>query len=202
MKKRNVTSYGRLLLSGAALAAVLSVGPSAFAAESKSTAALSGVERMVAIEEIRQLKYQWWSNIDNKKWNDALALFSSPDAKVEMIGLAKPDGSPITTAKEFIDFASGPYYSNGQRRAIHTGLNPIITFKSATEADGVWIFESVEFAVVDGKPGPADRHVWGQHFDRYVKTPGGWRIAFVRFGGGNLSTSTRFAPPPAAPKKQ
>lgn len=201
MRKYKIASYGRLWFLGAALATVISVGaPSARAAEpKKATAGLSDVERIVATEEVRQLKYRFWANVDSKKWNEVLALFESPDAKVEMLGLKKPDGTPITTAKQFVDFASGPYYSNGNRAAIHLGLNPIITIKSATEAEAIWTFEAVEYPVVDGKPGSADRHVWGQHTDRYIKTTSGWRIAFTRFGGGPM-TFTEYAP--VKPKRE
>lgn len=178
MRKSNVVPFSRLLLSGAALAAILSVvAPAAYAGQTIGAAAPSGVERIIATEDIRQLKYQWWADMDGNRWNAALALFASPDAPID-IGLKFPDGRSINTARQFVDFAPGFF---GNRKGLHSGHNPIITFKSATEAEGTWQFDAVYWQEADGRPSGTATYYWGYHFDRYIKTPNGWRIAATRF---------------------
>lgn len=150
---------------------------------------ISDVDRLIATEDIRQLKYRWWAAVDAHKWDEVMALFESPDAKV-VLGMKFPDGRPITNAKEFVEFCSSAYYLT--KRAKHLGHNPIITITSPTEAEAAWGFEAVEYPVTDGKAGSASMHVWGQHSDDYVKTARGWRIAVTRLGGA--VTFTAYAP--------
>lgn len=136
---------------------------------------LSGIERVVATDEICQVKYGWWAAVDNQKWNDILNFVESPETHID-IGMRFPGGKRISTAQEFIDFCSSNYYIG--KRAMHLGLNPIITFTSPTDAEVIWTFEAVEYEEgSNGLPGMKGIHVWGYHNDRYVKTANGWRIA-------------------------
>lgn len=141
------------------------------------SAPLGAMERVVATDEICQLKYCWWAAVDNQKWGDILNFVESPETPID-IGMRFPGGKRISTAREFVEFCSSNYYIG--KRALHLGLNPIITFTSSTEAEAVWTFEAVEYEEGSGGlPGMKGLHVWGYHNDRYVMTANGWRIASI-----------------------
>lgn len=78
-----------------------SVKGKAMSVDKPDSVPLSDIERIVATEDIRQLKARYWAAVDTKRWDDVLEMFASPDAKIEL-PMKFPDGRPITTAKEFV----------------------------------------------------------------------------------------------------
>lgn len=152
---------------------------------------LTELERLIAHEEIRQLKSRYWAAVDCKRWDEVLEQFTSPEAEIT-IRMRFPDGRPITTAGEFVEFCSGPYYVG--LSSLHMGFNWIITCTSPSQAEASWKFAAVEYPEADNPMGSAaNLHFWGYHFDRYEKTARGWRIAFTDFTA-RTGTFTKFMP--------
>lgn len=156
-----------------------------------NSAFLTDVERLIASEEIRQLKARYWMAVDEKRWDEVASYFTSPDAEIRL-RMSFPDGRPLATVKDFCEFCAGPYYEG--HRSLHIGHNWLFNFTSATSAEGIWKFGAIEYP--EGKnpmETSATTHFWGYHKDRYEKTDRGWRIAFTDYTA-ITGTYTKFAP--------
>lgn len=135
-------------------------------------------EKLLAIEEIRQLRYRWCRHVDEGSWSQIADLLA-PDAELDLTGTSRrspsagiPEIPPIKGAdavcrwlEEFI----GPI--PGQ---LHVMTMPEITFSSDTAAKGIWRQEShiVGVAGKDGKAGVG----YGFIHDTYCRLDGRWLI--------------------------
>jgi hypothetical protein len=121
------------------------------------------IEHVVAVEEIKQLKYRYLRTLDLKRWDEFAALFV-PEATGDY-----GDGLSFGSRDELVGFmrdSLGP-----QMITLHQCHHPEITV-SGDRASGVWYLE-------DRVIMPERRVVLeGAAFyeDRYVRTADGWRI--------------------------
>jgi hypothetical protein len=121
------------------------------------------IEDVVAVEEIKQLKYRYLRTLDLKRWDEFAALFV-PEATGDY-----GDGLSFGSRDELVGFmrdSLGP-----QMITLHQCHHPEITV-SGDRASGVWYLE-------DRVIMPERRVVLeGAAFyeDRYVRTADGWRI--------------------------
>jgi len=170
MTKENVDAHAdarrRLMWAGLVASLAVLFGGKAQAKDKKAETP-PDVQRLIDIEDIRQLKHKYFATTDAKDFTALRALYTD-DATFGAGGLDSPEA--------FIKFLSSP--ERATRKTKHHGHNALITFTSATEAEGVWDYEAWTWQMrADGTlEEKAVRHNWGQYLDSYRKTPAGWRM--------------------------
>jgi hypothetical protein len=136
------------------------------------------LEKLMAIEEIKQLKARYFRFVDTKHWDGLRDLFAD-DVVFDTgnnQGVRLGSGDPIQrgadTLVAFIRAAvSGPV-------AIHHGHMPEIEILSDSTARGIWALEDRLYW-----PAGGDReafHGFGHYHETYEKSGGAWRIKTMR----------------------
>ena len=147
---------------------------------------MDGIERLLAIEEIKQLKARYFRCMDTKNWEGFAAVFT-PDATMDMSGEMRDNrtsGTGITTgATAIAEFVKGAVHDV---TTVHHGHMPEIDITSSTTARGIWAMEDMLRWPV-GPSGPAERevqgapitalHGYGHYHETYEKRGGAWLIA-------------------------
>jgi len=134
------------------------------------------VEKLLAIEEIKQVKAKYFYYMDMKEWDGWRREVFAPDAAM-VISRAGPEPRHGIEAilEIIIPLLDGV-------KSIHHGHMPIIEITSPTTATGIWAMEDLLF--LDGRPqfgGLTGRvHGYGHYHETYVKTDVGWRIKTMR----------------------
>ena len=135
---------------------------------------LTDIERLTAIEDIKQLKARYFRSMDTKDWAGLQAVFSDT-AELDMRGEAA-DKSKATTelvvgAPNIMEFIRNAVL---ELTTVHHGHMPEIEITSPTTAKGVWAMEDVlrwpAGAAVNTLQG------YGHYHETYRKTEDGWRI--------------------------
>ena len=130
------------------------------------------VQRLEAIEEIKQLKARYFRCLDTKDW-EAFADVFTPDARMDMSGEvrgANDDG--VTTGNR--EIAAFVRRMVGDVTTVHHGHTPEIEVTSSNTATGVWAMEDT-LRWPEGAP-LAAMHGYGHYHDRYEMADGRWRI--------------------------
>ena len=139
---------------------------------------LTDMERLIAVEEIKQLKARYFRSMDTKDWPELQAVFS-PDAELDMRGEAADkskaaDGLVIGAANIM------PFIRNAvlDLVTVHHGHMPEIEITSATTAKGIWAMEDV----LRWPEGAAVKtlHGYGHYHETYRRLDGGWHIQTSR----------------------
>ena len=133
------------------------------------------VERLEAIEEIKQLKARYFRCMDTKDWDGFKAVFA-PDARMDVSGELSSeasDRSGVTTGNgEIAEFVRG---SIDAVTTVHHGHTPEIDVKSPTNATGIWAMED-HLWWPEGSP-IKTMHGYGHYHETYEKHEGRWLIA-------------------------
>jgi hypothetical protein len=150
------------LLFGAAAAGQATAAP-AKARPAGGQGGLSDVERLVAMEDIKQLKARRDKAVDFKDWATLEALHA-PEHHSYVPGLP-----PWTSAAEMVRNIRA---ASEVISMVHQGHTPDITFDSLTRAHGTWASE----AHLSWKQGEAEHwlHNWGYYEEVYEKRGGRW----------------------------
>jgi hypothetical protein len=139
---------------------------------------ISDLERLSAIEEIKQLKARYFRCMDTKDWPELQAVFS-PDAEFDMRGEAA-DKSKAADALIIGNANIMPFIRNAvlELTTVHHGHMPEIEIISSTSAKGIWAMEDV----LRWPAGAAVKtlHGYGHYHETYRKTEEGWRIQSSR----------------------
>jgi hypothetical protein len=130
---------------------------------------MSDVERLVAIQEIMQLKSRRDRAVDLKDWATLEALHA-PDHQSHVEGFP-----PWTTAAEMIRNIRASLEGVTSVHQCHT---PDITFESPTRAKGVWAMEDY----LSWRQGEAEHWLRGYGFydETYEKRDGRWVYVWRR----------------------
>ncbi len=138
--------------------------------------AVDGVERLLAIEEIKVLKAKYWRFVDTKRWTDFGALFA-PDARFfDHAAQFGCDGAEEIESK--ISAVLEPALS------VHQGHQAEITILDGTNARGIWAMEDY-LIFPPGEVTPQNPYAgatvrgWGHYVEEYVKHDGAWRFQNV-----------------------
>jgi 23S rRNA A2030 N6-methylase RlmJ len=125
------------------------------------------VGRLLAIEEIKQLKARYFRFIDTKNYAGLVDVFA-PDAT----GPHEPGVDLVRGNKEI---AASVERWLATVQTAHHGHMPEIEIESATTARGIWTFED---QLWNWPPGESDGqfHGYGIYHETYVKLTDGWRI--------------------------
>jgi hypothetical protein len=139
---------------------------------------ISDLERLTAIEEIKQLKARYFRCMDTKDWPGLQAVFSD-DAEFDMRGEAA-DKSKAADALIIGNANIMPFIRNAvlELTTVHHGHMPEIEIISSTSAKGIWAMEDV----LRWPTGAAVKtlHGYGHYHETYRKTEDGWRIQSSR----------------------
>jgi hypothetical protein len=134
------------------------------------------IERLLAIEEIRRLKSQYWRFVDTKQWDEFGSLFAPEAHFLDHAAPFECFGAAEIQAK--ISAVLEPALT------VHQGHQSEIEIESDTAARGIWAIEDfLEFPA--GEVGPlnpyagATVHGFGHYVEQYVKIDGSWRFQKV-----------------------
>lgn len=148
---------------------------------SLTAAAVDDVARLVAIEEIKQLKARYFHAVDTKDWAAIVDIFTA-DARVDFGGEVQHHvGHHGVTAAEADAGAwvviGGPATARviegavGGITSVHQGHDPIITIRSDRAASGRWtLYDRLEY-------GHEVMHGYGHYEEEYRRVEGQWRIS-------------------------
>lgn len=128
------------------------------------------VRRLVAIEEIRQLKARYFRAVDLKLWDLFRDLFTE-DLRIDF---AESTSKPMTR-DEFVASASRHFAG---AVSVHHGHIPEIELIDDTHAKGIWPM----FDLVETPEGSSyESHTgYGHYTEEYRKEDGRWKIARTR----------------------
>ena len=132
---------------------------------------MKDVERLLAIEEIKQLKARYFLYVDTKKWRDLEALFTE-DARMDT------EGRDVLRDRDtFVSYVSRLF---ADAVTIHRGSMPMITVSSANSASGIWSMDDRLWfpGTADGAP-----RYWqgsGYYHETYTCIEGNWRIQSLK----------------------
>ncbi|PEQ11955.1 hypothetical protein B2G71_14335 [Novosphingobium sp. PC22D] len=132
---------------------------------------MDDIERLAAIEAIKQVKARYFYGLDNKDWDYWAREVWAPEGRLEVAGLeaavAPRDVMIPWVARQMADCVS-----------IHHGHTPIIDFVSDVEARVIWAMEDRLYKGADDllQPGCSQIHGWGHYHETYVRLDCGWRL--------------------------
>jgi hypothetical protein len=153
---------------------------------------LTEIERLIAIEEIKQLKARYFRTLDNKDWEAYQAVYASDavlDCRHAMYarntetgeaianGKVIPESEAVAESRLTHGAAAIRAEVEGVLRGIttvHHGHMPEIEITSPTTARGVWAMEDV----LQGSPGSYVKmvHGYGHYTETYERIGGRWHI--------------------------
>lgn len=131
--------------------------------------ALTDLERLVAIDDIKRLKARRIHAMDEKRWADYEALHAE-DHVSETYGDAPAVGARANVEKlaQALDGIT----------SVHHAHTPEIVITSDTTATGIWAMEDMLFWQQEGHNHWL--HGYGHYHERYRKDAEGWRFVYRR----------------------
>ncbi|MFC0203420.1 nuclear transport factor 2 family protein [Novosphingobium soli] len=142
------------------------------------------IDRLAAIEEIRQLKARYFRGVDDR---DAALVRSilAEDCVLDYRGCCTDPATGVdhfpamnTVMKGREAWADAPPSQGPHLVTVHQGHDPDITIESAGTARGIWAFTDRLFLPPGG---PFSRLTgWGRYHETYVNRGDGWRILTTR----------------------
>lgn len=137
---------------------------------------MTPLEKLLTIEEIKQLKSRYCRVIDDKRWDELPALFTS-DARFDGFGSAPPGA----TREQFAD---GVATRLARALSIHQLHVPEIEVLDDDRARGIFpMMDYLEFPTDETPietPGSLGYVGFGHYEEEYRREAGHWRIAYSR----------------------
>jgi len=125
------------------------------------------LQRLLDIEEIKQLKARYFRLMDTKDWDGWAGLFTA-DAVMDADGYVGEGRDEIAASlRQILDGVV----------TTHHGHMPEITITAPGTATGVWAM--FDYLTFPGDPPPGFRG-YGHYHEEYVREPDGWRIRRVK----------------------
>lgn len=137
---------------------------------------MTEIERLLAIEAIKQVKAKYFYGFDHKDWDLWRNEVWAPEGRLEVPEFRS---EPFAPFEEVLRYASE---AAADQVSVHHGHTPIIDFVSDDEAKVIWamedrLFRSKEHPLYDGSTW---LHGWGHYHETYVRLPQGWRLLASR----------------------
>lgn len=129
---------------------------------------MNDLERLIAIEAIKQLKARYCRYVDTKAWEEFGTLFTA-DAQIEF-----PSANYASSAPPWVELVKSLLDT---RETMHHCHTPEITVLAGDEAVGIWAMED---RVTDPSGEDAPRRGFGHYHERYVKRDDEWFISGLR----------------------
>lgn len=137
---------------------------------------MNDIERLLAIEEIKQVKSRYFRCIDTKDWEGYRAVFC--DDVLFDVSEDVPEGGIVTGAEAATAIARR--FLSAAVVSVHHGHCPEIEILSATTAKGIWAMEDrLRWGPGSEYPGQT-LHGMGHYAETYEKTAQGWRIKTMK----------------------
>ncbi len=124
----------------------------------------AGLQRLLDLEEIKQLKARYFRFLDTKDWEGLAAVFSA-DAVMDADGFVERGRDEI--------LAFLPKVLDGVVTA-HHGHMPEITLTGPDTATGIWAM--FDYLTFPGETPPRGLRGYGHYHEEYVRQHDGWRI--------------------------
>lgn len=136
---------------------------------------MTDVERLLAIEAIKQVKAKYFYGLDHRDWQLWRDEVWTPDGRLE-VPEADMIVQPLDTLIEWVSASTGDQVS------VHHGHTPIIDFESDERAKVIWamedrLYRTPEHPLADGS---TYLHGFGHYHETYVRLDRGWRIQASR----------------------
>lgn len=144
---------------------------------------MAPLSRLVAIEEIKQLKARYFRFMDTRDWDNLATVFTSDAVFDCSVGFqhtplgGEPIGvvGPVTTGNvAIVEWIKDAFV---RQTSVHHGHGHEINIDSATEARGIIAMEDYIFA---GDRVTKLLQAAGHYHERYRYEDGQWRIAHSR----------------------
>jgi hypothetical protein len=124
------------------------------------------VQRLVDIEEIKQLKARYFRAVDTKDWDLFATGVLAPGVRFDIMGeVVEGRDDVVAYVAQAIEKAT----------TVHHGHTPEITITGTDTASGIWaMYDYVRWRKRNG----SDKvlHGYGHYHEEYVRTDAGWRI--------------------------
>ena len=149
-------------------------------------AAMDVAEKLLTIEELKQLKARYFRLVDTKQWAAWGQLFT-PDVVVDF-SADNPGHEPIRGRDELVKTVE---YRLGTCKSLHHGHMPEIKILTPTTARGIWVMQDFLDWPTD-QEAPLGYHSlvgWGHYHEAYVKSAEGWQIATLQLTRMRLDRS-------------
>jgi len=137
--------------------------------------------RLLAVEDIKQLKARYFRCMDTKDWDGFADQFTTDavmDVSGEMGDEAGGEASELGITRGNQAIADFVRNAIGDVVTVHHGHMPEIDVTSPTAATGVWSMEDM-LRWPDGAP-LGEMHGYGHYHEEYEKQDGRWRISKLR----------------------
>ena len=136
---------------------------------------MDAVERLTAIQEIRQVKAKYFWGLDHKDWDLWRREVWAPDGRLEI-----PEVNEVHEPLEKLIETVANHAAD--QVSVHHGHQPIFEFTSDSEAKVIWamedrLYRSKEHPLYDGS---MLLHGFGHYHETYAKLDVGWRIRTSR----------------------
>lgn len=135
---------------------------------------MNAIDRLLAIEEIRNLKARYFRCVDTRDWEGFKAVFTDDaifDVSEDIPGCVLVGPAAIA---EFVTAALAGCVT------VHHGHCPEIEIASDVAATGIWAMEDM-LRWGEGSPRPGETlHGYGHYFETYEKSGDRWRIKATR----------------------
>ena len=145
---------------------------------------MNNIDKLMAIEEIKQLKARYFRGVDSKDW----ALYRSVFADNAHVDISEdmPNGV-FDEADLAVDAAR-----NGLRgcQSVHHGHCPEIEITSDNSAKGIWAMEDMLFWSDDSDFPGQKLHGMGHYYETYEKTAGRWVIKTMKLARLKVNVTT------------
>ena len=134
------------------------------------------VERLMATEEIKQLKARYFRCMDTKDWAGFEQVFAA-DAVMDMSSEMRDQTTRGGITRGAAQIAAMVRAVVGPVVTVHHGHMPEIDITSPTTASGVWAMED-KLRWPEGSP-VRTMHGYGHYHETYERTDEGWRIKTI-----------------------
>ena len=125
------------------------------------------LEQLIALEQIKQLKYRYFRTLDCNEWEDFGQTLTE-----DCIGDYSSGALHFEGRDAIVEFMTNNM-SSDQFLSMHTGHHPEITFHSNESASGIWYLQDMIVFLA------GSRRLYGSaiYKDDYVKVDGQWLIS-------------------------
>lgn len=134
---------------------------------------MNAIEKLVAIESIKQAKARYFRGLDSKDWQHYASSFA-PDAQMDMREQARNPDYLFIGRDAIVAFVSK---SLDSMITVHQGHTPEIEFTSDDTADVIWAMEDRLWKKDDSVKKPFSQlNGWGHYRETYRNVNGEWLI--------------------------
>jgi hypothetical protein len=138
---------------------------------------MDSLQRLVDLEELKQLKACYFFYLDTKDWDSWLSLFT-PDVSLQWDSAPSTGGRDGQTSRKYVGVDQlREHVVHGilhQAQTVHQGHTPILELTSEDTARGIWAMEDIVSS------SDSVLHAFGHYRETYRKLDGKWKIASLQ----------------------